>query len=86
MNHTQSNKLNPNRVLGEYMRYETPKSMKEAAGLMAKAKGKACILAGGTDLLVQMKSGMVEPDLIVDIKHIPATQEITKSAKGFIIG
>jgi carbon-monoxide dehydrogenase medium subunit len=68
------------------MRYETPKSMKEAAGLMAKAKGKACILAGGTDLLVQMKSGMVEPDLIVDIKHIPATQEITKSAKGFNIG
>lgn len=68
------------------MRYETPKSMKEAAGLMAKAKGKACVLAGGTDLLVQMKSGLVEPDLIVDIKHIPATQEITKSAKGFKIG
>ncbi|NNF16771.1 MAG: xanthine dehydrogenase family protein subunit M [Gammaproteobacteria bacterium] len=68
------------------MRYEAPKSMKEAVGLMAKAKGNARVLAGGTDLLVQMKSGMVEPDLIVDIKHIPATQEISKNGKGFKVG
>ena len=68
------------------MRYEAPKSMKEAVGLLAKAKGKACILAGGTDLLVQMKSSLVEPDLIVDIKHINSTQEITKSSSGFKIG
>jgi carbon-monoxide dehydrogenase medium subunit len=33
-----------------------------------------------------MKMDMIEPDLVVDIKHIPATQSITKSAVGFKIG
>lgn len=53
---------------------------------MAKAKGTAYLLAGGTDLLVRMKGGFVEPDLLVDIKRIPATQTITKSGAGFKIG
>ena len=56
------------------MRYEAPSSAKEAAKLLAGAKGKAVVLAGGTDLLVKMKSGALEPDLIVDIKRIDATQ------------
>ncbi|MEJ2130122.1 MAG: FAD binding domain-containing protein, partial [Gammaproteobacteria bacterium] len=68
------------------MRYEAPTTTKEAARLMAGAKGKAFVLAGGTDLLVRMKSGQVEPDLIVDIKHIPATQAIKRNGSGFRIG
>ena len=68
------------------MKYHAPTTTKEAATLMGKAKGKAYLLAGGTDLLVRMKAGMIDPDLVVDIKHIPATQTITKSASGFRIG
>jgi carbon-monoxide dehydrogenase medium subunit len=68
------------------MRYAAPTTTKEAANLLANAKGQAFVLAGGTDLLVSMKSGLSEPDLIVDIKRIPATQSITKSATGFRIG
>ena len=68
------------------MKYEAPTKMKEAVNLLARAKGDARVLAGGTDLLVQMKSGMAEPDLLVDIKHIPATQEITANGSGFKIG
>lgn len=68
------------------MRYEAPTSTKVAAALLAKEKGKAFVLAGGTDLLVRMKAGMVEPDLVVDIKRIPATQIIKKSDSGFKIG
>lgn len=68
------------------MRYEAPTTSKEAVTLMAQAKGSAFLLAGGTDLLVRMKSGMIEPDLVVDIKHIPATQSITRTASGFRIG
>ena len=68
------------------MRYETPTTTREAATLMAKAKGSAFVLAGGTDLLVRMKSGLIEPDLVVDIKHIAATQSIAKTAVGFRIG
>lgn len=68
------------------MRYETPTTTREAATLMAQAKGSAFVLAGGTDLLVRMKSGLIEPDLVVDIKHIAATQSIEKTAAGFRIG
>ena len=68
------------------MRYETPTTSKEAAVLLAKEKGIAYVLAGGTDLLVRYRSGMVDPDLIVDIKRIEATQSIVKSNGGFKIG
>ncbi|MGD8416074.1 MAG: xanthine dehydrogenase family protein subunit M [Pseudomonadales bacterium] len=68
------------------MQYQAPTSSKEAARLLAGAKGKAVVLAGGTDLLVRMKGGVVEPDLIVDIKRIEATQGIKKTASGFKIG
>jgi len=68
------------------MRYAAPTTIKEAAGLLAKTKGSAFVLAGGTDLLVRMKGGFVEPDLVVDIKRIPALQTVTKTATGFRIG
>ena len=54
--------------------------------LLAKAKGSAYVLAGGSDLLVRMKGGFIEPDLVVDIKRIKAMREIKKTATGFSIG
>jgi carbon-monoxide dehydrogenase medium subunit len=60
--------------------------MKEAVGLLKKERGKALILAGGTDVLVQMKLDMVEPDLLVDIKRIPSVTSIKVSKTGFRIG
>src|SRR5213076_335950 len=68
------------------MQYEAPASVKEACSLLAGGKGKAFILAGGTDLLVRMKGSFIEPDLIVDIKRIARLGEIKKSADGFEIG
>lgn len=68
------------------MQYERPSSLKEATGLLAKAKGSAFVLAGGSDLLVRMKSGHVEPDLVVDIKSVKGLAEIRKTAKGFWVG
>ncbi len=68
------------------MRYEAPTTTREAAALLEKEKGEAYFLAGGTDLLVRMKLGLVEPDLVVDLKHIPAMQSITKSPSGIRIG
>jgi carbon-monoxide dehydrogenase medium subunit len=68
------------------MRYEAPVSVEAANTLLADAPGQSFVLAGGTDLLVRMKGGFVEPDLIVDIKHIPALQEIRLEKDGFVIG
>ncbi len=68
------------------MRYESPTTTKAAATLLAREKGQADVLAGGTDLLVRMRMGMSEPDLIVDIKRIPAMCQIKVAAAGTKIG
>jgi carbon-monoxide dehydrogenase medium subunit len=68
------------------MRYETPHTSKEASRLLAAENGKAFVLAGGTDLLVRLRGGYIEPDLIVDIKRIGAVREIRKTGKSFEIG
>ncbi len=68
------------------MRFESPATTKEAVALLSKEKGKAFVLAGGTDLLVKMKAGMLEPDLVVDIKRIKGMGEIKSAAGGFVIG
>lgn len=68
------------------MRYERPTSVKDAVALLASAKKNAFVLAGGSDLLVRMRGGYVEPELVVDIKAVKGLNEISKSDKGFRIG
>jgi carbon-monoxide dehydrogenase medium subunit len=68
------------------MRYEAPESLEGAVTLLAGAKGEARVLAGGTDLLVQMRADMVDPELIVDIKKIRETRTVTEERGGWRIG
>lgn len=69
------------------IRYVAPRSLDEAIGAFAAAGSAARIMAGGTDLLVQMRAGLVRPGLIVDIKQIGELTEITETADGgFRIG
>jgi carbon-monoxide dehydrogenase medium subunit len=68
------------------MRYEAPESMEGAVALLAGAKGDARVLAGGTDLLVQIRADILDPELIVDIKRIPETRTVTEENGGWRIG
>jgi aerobic carbon-monoxide dehydrogenase medium subunit len=68
------------------MRYEAPESLDQAVALLAGAPGEARILAGGTDLLVQIRADVVDPDLIVDIKKIKETRTVTQENGGWRIG
>ena len=58
------------------MRYEAPSSLDQAVALLAAESGDARVLAGGTDLLVQLKTDLIEPVLVVDIKGIAETRQI----------
>ncbi len=69
------------------LRYVAPRTLDEAIGAFAAAGSAARIMAGGTDLLVQMRSGMVRPGLIVDIKGIDEMMTIEETSNGgFRIG
>ncbi|SEO64612.1 carbon-monoxide dehydrogenase medium subunit [Salinihabitans flavidus] len=64
------------------MRYHTPDSFEDASALAAKAGGSARFLAGGTDVLVQLRSDIFTPDDLIDIKHIPGVRVITHEDHG----
>src|SRR4029450_10716869 len=68
------------------MRYEAPDSLDSAVALLAGAPGDARVLAGGTDLLVQMRADVLDPELIVDIKKIPEARAVTEEKGGWRIG
>ena len=68
------------------MRFESPTTTKAAATLLASESGVAHVLAGGTDLLVRMKMGAIEPDLVVDIKRIESLRTLKVAAAGVQIG
>jgi carbon-monoxide dehydrogenase medium subunit len=68
------------------MRYEAPSTVAAAVALLAGANGQARVLAGATDLLVQMRSGRVQPELLVDVKGIPEMTSITQEGGAFRFG
>jgi xanthine dehydrogenase FAD-binding subunit len=60
------------------MRYHTPATFEEASAIAAGATGVTRFLAGGTDVLVQMRADIVTPDDLIDIKHIPGVKDIVQ--------
>ncbi len=68
------------------LNYASPTTVPEAIGLLTGAPGLAKVLSGGTDLLVQLRSGRLRPDLIVDTKRIPGIMGIREEDGAFIIG
>lgn len=68
------------------MQYHSPTTIDDAVSVLNKATGDCRILAGGTDLLVRMRSGFTEPDSILDIKKISDVREIARENGGWRIG
>ncbi|MFC1901323.1 FAD binding domain-containing protein [Chloroflexota bacterium] len=56
--------------IGEF-EYKAPGSLHEALHILAEAGAGAMVLAGGTDLTLQMKCRQIQPSLVVDVKRIP---------------
>lgn len=68
------------------MRYEAPTTASAAVSLLAAAQVPAKLLAGGTDLLIQMRSGLQQPALLVDLKGIAEMNTVAAENGGFRIG
>jgi xanthine dehydrogenase YagS FAD-binding subunit len=63
-----------------------PQTIEQAVAWLAKANGKAVLMAGGTDLYTEIKEGVVEPDLVIDLKSIPGLASIQKEKDGVRVG
>jgi len=66
--------------------YATPKTVADATALLSDKGDRARILAGGTDVIVQVREGRRDIDALVDIKHIAEVNELTCDANGLVIG
>lgn len=64
------------------MNYHSPASFAEASALAANADGVTRFLAGGTDVLVQLRADIVTPDTLIDIKKIDGVSDITQNDDG----
>ncbi|MEM7320318.1 MAG: xanthine dehydrogenase family protein subunit M, partial [Pseudomonadota bacterium] len=64
------------------MRYHCPDSFSDAAELAVRSTGVTRFLAGGTDVLVQLRADLVTPDTLIDIKKIDGVREISQNADG----
>jgi carbon-monoxide dehydrogenase medium subunit len=68
------------------LNFTAPTTVDEVVRALASASGLAKPLAGGTDLLVQMRSGRIRPELIVDLKRIPELIGIREESDHFVVG
>jgi len=71
----------------QWFEYARPESVDEAVRLLSEHGEKARVLAGGTDVLVQLRGGFRSADWVVDIKAIPELNEIAwDDSSGLMIG
>ena len=68
------------------MSYEAPQSLDAAVALLAGANGGGKVLAGGTDVLVQLHAEMIEPDVLVDIKYIADVRQMSEESGVWRVG
>lgn len=66
--------------------YTAPTTVKEAVEILTKHGNKARPLAGGTDLLVQIRGGRFNLDAVVDIKKIPELNNLSNDSNSLNIG
>ena len=66
--------------------YEAPTSVAEAVKVFVEHNGSARPLAGGTDLIDQIRTGRQQPQVVVDIKKIPELGVLDNSASGLRLG
>jgi xanthine dehydrogenase iron-sulfur cluster and FAD-binding subunit A len=83
-NPMQVNEMTNSHLLAQDFDYLEASSVEEALTWLAQYNGGARLLAGGTDLIVMMKMGRVNPQAVINISHIPGLNEIKANPDGSV--
>jgi carbon-monoxide dehydrogenase medium subunit len=70
----------------EWERYLMPQTLGEALTLLGEFKGEARVIAGGTDLVVQGRGGIVKARVLVDITRIPGLDHLIQDNETIRLG
>jgi carbon-monoxide dehydrogenase medium subunit len=62
--------------------YYEPATLAEASALLAQGRGRASLLAGGTDLLVEIREHLRRPESVVNLKKIPGIERLEYDEQG----
>jgi xanthine dehydrogenase YagS FAD-binding subunit len=66
--------------------FGTPKSLAQVTASLAGANADVRVMGGGTDLLAEIKEGLIEPDVVVNLKAVPGLAYIRRDADGLAVG
>ena len=66
-------------------RYESPETVDGVLALLAEHPGRARLLAGGTDLLPNLKHGIEEADVVVSLRHLGELSSVTERDDGTLV-
>jgi xanthine dehydrogenase YagS FAD-binding subunit len=66
--------------------YTSPRDLKQASELLGNDYSRAKLLAGGIDLLSEMKERIIEPDRVVNLKSVPGLTGLTAHPQGLRLG
>jgi carbon-monoxide dehydrogenase medium subunit len=64
--------------------YARPETVAEAVALLEEYGSDARLLAGGTDLVIELRNHWVEPEIVIDLKHIPELAPAIVERDGFL--
>ena len=67
-------------------RFLQPQSLDEAVDLLARSQGNARLIAGGSDLLDEIKDGLISPDSVISLSGLPGLGEIRVTDRGLHMG
>ena len=67
-------------------KYVSPTTLDELLGQLATHPSESKLMAGGTDLIVQMRAGSTKPGRVIDVKQVPELNELDLSERGLTIG
>jgi CO/xanthine dehydrogenase FAD-binding subunit len=78
--------LADSKILPVRFRYLEPCNLADTLNLCLQSEKQAAILAGGTDLLIKIKRGLVQPEILIGLRQVSELQQIQTGEEGLRLG